>query len=85
MPARPTTKHSMGIVLLATLLVLPLVARAQDVPTVRIGQATKKTVGTVTATNSGDVACYLTLKDDRGTVFEEMADFEICNQKPPLK
>ena len=57
----------------------------QEVPTVRIGQATKKTVGTIIATNSGDVACYLTLKDDRGVTFEEMADFEICNQKPPLK
>lgn len=85
MPAWPTAKRSTGIVLLATLLVLPLVARAQEVPTVRIGQVTKKTVGTVTATNSGDVACSLTLKDDRGAVFEEMADFEICNQKPPLK
>lgn len=63
----------------------PLAAGAQEVPTVRIGQATKKTVGTVTVTNSGDVACYLTLKDDRGVVFEEMADFEICRQKPPLK
>ncbi|MSP76042.1 MAG: hypothetical protein EXR12_07895 [Rhodospirillaceae bacterium] len=85
MPARPTAKRSTGIVLLAALLVLPLVARAQEVPTVRIGQVTKKTVGTVTATNGGDVACYLSLKDDRGAVFEEMADFEICNQKPPLK
>lgn len=35
---------------------------------VGIGQATKKTVGTVTATNSGDVACYLTLKDGCGVV-----------------
>lgn len=85
MPTRPTAKQSTGIVFLAALLALPLVARAQEVPTVRIGQVTKKTVGTVTATNSGDVACYLTLKDDRGAVFEEMANFEICDQKPPLK
>lgn len=85
MPTRPTAKRSTGIVFLAALLALPPVARAQEVPTVRIGQVTKKTVGTVTATNSGDVACYLTLKDDRGAVFEEMANFEICDQKPPLK
>lgn len=85
MPTRPTAKHSTGIVLLAMLLASPLVAQAQEVPTVKVGQATKKTVGTVTATNSGDIACYLTLKDDRGVVFEEMADFEICDQKPPLK
>lgn len=85
MPARPTANRSAGIVLLAILLASPLVAHAQEVPTVKIGQITKKTVGTVTATNSGDIACYLTLKDDRGAVFEEMADFEICDQKPPLK
>lgn len=85
MPAQSVAKHMARILLLATLLAAPLMARAQEVPTVKIGQATKKTVGTVTATNSGDIACYLTLKDDRGAVFEEMADFEICDQKPPLK
>jgi hypothetical protein len=74
-----------GVVLAAAFGVWPMAAGAQDVPTVKIGQATKKTVGTVTATSSGDVACYLTLKDDRGVVFEEMAKFEICDQKPPLK
>ncbi len=85
MLARITAKRSTGIVVLVILLASPLAAHAQEVPTVKIGQTTKKTVGTVTATNSGDVACYLTLKDDRGAVFEEMADFEICDQKPPLK
>lgn len=85
MPAQSIAKHMARVLLLATLLAAPLMARAQEVPTVKIGQATKKTVGTVTATNSGDIACYLTLKDDRGVVFEEMADFEICDQKPPLK
>lgn len=85
MPAQSVAKRMAGVLLLATLVAAPLMARAQEVPTVKIGQATKKTVGTVTATNSGDIACYLTLKDDRGVVFEEMADFEICDQKPPLK
>ena len=74
-----------GVILAAAFGAWPVAASAQDVPTVKIGQVTKKTVGTVTATNSGDVACYLTLKDDRGAVFEEMAKFEICDQKPPLK
>lgn len=74
-----------AFVFLAALGAWPLTASAQDVPTVKIGQATKKTVGTVTALTSGDVACYLTLKDDRGAIFEEMADFDICNQKPPIK
>jgi hypothetical protein len=85
MPAQSIAKRMAGVLLLATLVAAPLMARAQEVPTVKIGQVTKRTVGTVTATNSGDIACYLTLKDDRGVVFEEMADFEICDQKPPLK
>jgi hypothetical protein len=85
MPAIHVAKSGARFALFATLIVCPLAAGAQDVPTIKIGQATKKTVGTVTATNSGDVACYLTLKDDRGVVFEEMAKFEICDQKPPLK
>ncbi len=84
MPIIPNAKRLAHLALLACLMGCPLAAGAQDVPTVKIGQATKKTVGTVTATNSGDIACYLTLKDDRGVVFEEMAKFEICHQKPPL-
>ncbi len=71
--------------LLAALVAWPSAAGAQDVPTVKVGQATKKTVGTVTALTNGDIACYLTLKDDRGVVFEEMADFDICDQKPSIK
>lgn len=85
MPSTPAAKSFARLVLLTGLIACPVVAGAQDVPTVKIGEATKKTVGTVTATNSGDVACYITLKDDRGAVFEEMAAFEICDQKPPLK
>ncbi len=85
MSAIRSTRGWTSIVLAVALGAWPLAASAQDVPTVKIGQATKKTVGTVMATNSGDVACYLTLKDDRGVVFEEMAKFEICDQKPPLK
>ena len=85
MRATHTAKGLARLVLFATLIICPLAVTAQDVPTVKVGQATKKTIGTVTATNSGDVACYLTLKDDRGAEFKEMADFEICDQKPPLK
>lgn len=57
---------------------------AQDAGTVRIGQETKRTLGTITAMNAGDVACYLTLKDDAGGRFEEMARFEICEQRALL-
>lgn len=49
--------------------------------TVKIGSFTKRTVGTVTAVNDGDAACYLSLKDEQGKAFEEVADFSIC-EKP---
>ena len=85
MSAIRSARGWISVVLAVAFGAWPLAASAQDVPTIKIGQITKKTVGTVMATNSGDVACYLTLKDDRGVVFEEMAKFEICDQKPPLK
>lgn len=47
--------------------------------TVKIGNETKQTSGLLTALQSGDVACYLTLKDDKGKEFTEMALFEICD------
>jgi hypothetical protein len=60
-------------------MVLPALADAQD--TVKVGQETKRTSGTIMSANAGDTACYLKLKDDRGAVFEEMARFEICEQR----
>lgn len=60
-------------------------AVAQDIETVEVGPFTKKTLGTGTNINSGNVACTLTLWDDRGAVFRERADFDICGQKPPLE
>jgi hypothetical protein len=71
------------VVLIASLIGAALPVAAQDSGTVKIGEATKRTSGTLTAMNIGDVACYLTLKDERGAVFEEMATFEIC-EKPAL-
>ncbi len=53
-------------------------AAAQD--TVKIGTETKRATGTIVAMQAGDIACYLTLRDDRGARFEEMADFEICER-----
>lgn len=81
----PTTTRVVEFLLAAALIACAPAVHAQEVPTVKLGQATKKTVATVTATNSGDVACYLTLKDDRGVVFEEMAAFDICDRKPALE
>ena len=72
--------------LFSPLLVLAIVglaraAAAQTPDTVQIGNLTKKAVGTVTSLQTGDIACYITLKDDKGATFREMADFEICEQR----
>ena len=67
-----------ALALFAMLVACALPAGAQDASTVKVGQETKKITGTVIALNSGDVACYLTLKDGQGVEFKEMADFEIC-------
>ena len=56
-----------------------LPATAQE--TVKVGTETKRAAGTVVSLTAGDVACYIKLKDDRGTTFEEMAGFEICGQR----
>lgn len=66
------------------LLLAAAPAWAQDASTVRVGNETKRTSGRVTEAVSGDVACYLTLKDDRGRQFEEMAGFDVCEQKPSI-
>jgi len=69
--------------LVPVLLFLSLPAHAQD--TVTVGGVTKRAFGTPTAFESGDIACYLTLKDDRGATFREMADFDLCAQERALK
>lgn len=69
------------LVFLSLLLVsAPVVA--QDTQT--IGRETKRTVGTVVRMDSGDAACYITLKDDKGEEFDEAADFAVCDQKPNI-
>lgn len=52
---------------------------------VKIGNENKRTVGTVVDTDTGDLACYLTLKDGKGSEFIEAGKAEFCTQKPPLK
>lgn len=71
-------------ILLAALIFGPFGANAQGDDTVRIGGQTKKTRGTILEATSGDIACYLKLRDDRGATFDEMADFSICEQRPSL-
>lgn len=64
-------------------LVSPLPAAAQD--TVTVGGEKKRAFGTPTAFQNGDTACYVTLKDDRGASFDELADFDLCTMEKSLK
>lgn len=68
--------------LLPLLLAAALPAAAQDIT--RIGGEEKRTVGTVMDLANGDIACHLSLQDDRGKAFDESADFELCSRKPSL-
>jgi len=71
--------------LLAALAASLLPAAAAQAPdTVKIGKEIKKTVAVVTELQAGDVACYLTLKDDQGTEFSELGDFPICEKRSLL-
>ena len=72
------------VLLLAACAFAPVAASAQGDDTVRIGGQIKKTRGTILEATSGDIACYLKLRDDRGVAFDEMADFSICEQQPSL-
>lgn len=64
---------------LMLVLVQAVPAAAQE--SVKVGAETKRAAGTVVSLTAGDVACYIKLKDDRGAVFEEMADFGLCDQR----
>ena len=74
------SRRSVVLAIAAVLTVTTLRASAPSADTVKIGKETKKTIGVVMEAVSGDVACYLKLKDDRGVAFDEMAAFEICEQ-----
>jgi hypothetical protein len=68
----------LGILFLAALPVA-----AQD--TVTVGGEKKRTFGTPIAFRNGDTACSVTLKDDRGATFDELADFELCTMEKSLR
>ena len=70
-----------GVVLSLLVVGTSWTVRAQAPATVKVGNATKIAVGTVT---SLDNACYVHLRDDAGKSFTEKADFDICFQKPSL-
>lgn len=69
------------VLALAALCAGSLAAHAQSVDTVKVGTQSKRAFGTITAMQAGDIACQLSLKDDAGKAFTEMADFDLCEQK----
>lgn len=73
-----------GVVLSLLVVGTSWTVRAQAPATVKVGNATKIAVGTVTSLDNGDIACYVHLRDDAGKSFTEKADFDICFQKPSL-
>ena len=59
-------------------------AFAEEAKTVTIAGEKKRTAGLVKQAVPGDVACYLTMTGDDGAEFTELAQFEICDQKPSV-
>lgn len=55
-------------------------AQSSTTPVVKVGKFTKRSLGTVVDMTAGDIACYLTLKDEQGAEFTEMAEFGLCDQ-----
>jgi uncharacterized protein YecT (DUF1311 family) len=54
-------------------------------PAVAIAGEQKKTVGTIRELVNGDRACYVTLTDDNGERFDEMAAFTLCERERELR
>ena len=75
----------MSIVACAVPVVLTINASASPAPAsnnlVKVGKFTKIAVGVVSEINTGDAACYIAIKDDKGQMFDESADFSLC-EKP---
>lgn len=68
---------------IALLLLSAAPALAQE--TITVGGENKRAFGTPVAFQNGDRACHITLKDDRGVTFNELADFELCAKEGSLK
>lgn len=78
-------KHLRFCVLMLGASVIALPAFAGDVARIKIGAFSKRAYGTLRSATAGDRACYLSMKDDRGVNFEEMADFDFCERKNILR
>lgn len=77
----PTLALVKFVGLLIILSACPAIAQE----TVTVGNQRKRAFGTPTAFQSGDTACSVTLKDDRGVAFDELADFDLCARADALK
>ncbi|AVP97876.1 hypothetical protein C7S18_12010 [Ahniella affigens] len=51
---------------------------AKEPDMLTVGGESKHAAGTLLEAQAGDIACYLSLKADDGTEFQESAAFEIC-------
>ncbi len=74
----------MRLVAFLCVLVFATAAYAQTNEMVRVGQQAKNAYGIVTGMETGDIACTLTLEDDHGATFKEMADFDLCDRRSML-
>jgi hypothetical protein len=74
----------MRLVAFLCVLLFSFGAAAQTGDTVRVGQQVKNAYGIVVGMETGDIACTLTLRDDRGATFKEMADFDVCDRRSML-
>lgn len=72
-------------VLLLGASAIALPAFAGEVARIKVGAFSKRAYGTLRSASGGDRACYLSMKDDRGVNFEEMADFDFCETKNILR
>lgn len=59
-------------------------ALAQGSGAVPLGGLTKNSSGVVLAMDMGDYACILSLRDDKGTKFQEMAESSICQKRTSI-
>ena len=69
----------------APALATPAAAPVYREGVVKVGSELKQSRGRVTDIDKGDNGCYLTLRYEKNNEFIEIATFEICAQKPPVK
>jgi hypothetical protein len=74
----------MRLVAFLCVLLFSFGAAAQAGDTVRVGREVKNAYGILTGMETGDIACTLTLKDDHGATFRELADFDLCDRRSML-